>query len=602
MDPKHAGCTLGSSFAKIKSQSHGACQWASEQVAIVDRRCTAPAPPHLFGSVRFFERAGHTVTYFRNLRRPEIILIVLAVLALLALIFFDTGPPLAFNDDWVYAWGARHFSWSRIRIYPAASALALPQITVVGSLGFHDQRLLRLSLVIFVALAGLAAYRISRTLGADRFWSGLAPVAPVAYPVFMSNATSFMSDIPAASLLLLFTWATLVWSRQQTRSAAIGMILFAFLLPLQRQSLAAAPLAAASLMALSRGHEVGGHLAKRLPLMALLLVTVASLTLPITLHLSPPTVASRVNYIHHGWRLIPFVFGGLILFAPSTCGFVLAPFIAGELTATQNLHLLSHHRVNSVLAVGAICAFAWAFNGGTLLEGNQVTNVAFGVTILPGLKPSIFPDWATAAMGLIAALSACSFAWSLGTIKQHVPGAGLLVVLSLAAIVPYGFAAYLPLDRYYVPSALLLVPIAATVATRSPRANLSRYVALGTLALGICVYVIGEQDYQAWSAARDDAARLAYKTYSPYQVNAGYEANAVYGELPYYDRTGVALSDLANPNAYDFSKLGPRHPAVELASAGAGVAGEGISYRSLAPGRIVLRSMNEPFAAGPYDT
>jgi hypothetical protein len=91
--------------------------------------------------------------------------------------------------------------------------------------------------------------------------------------------------------------------------------------------------------------------------------------------------------------------------------------------------------------------------------------------------------------------------------------------------------------------------------------------------------VVGEQDYLAWQAARDRAALLAYQTAPPDQVQAGFEANAVYVELPRYERTGQA--DL-------FAILGPARPQVTLLFASAADPRPGVSYWSLAPGRIVL--------------
>ena len=97
--------------------------------------------------------------------------------------------------------------------------------------------------------------------------------------------------------------------------------------------------------------------------------------------------------------------------------------------------------------------------------------------------------------------------------------------------------------------------------------------------MGLALYVIGEQDYVAWQGARDQAARLAYQLAPREQVQAGFEANAVYVELPNYERTGRA--DL-------FAILGPEHPRVILRFAPASDPATGVSYSSLNPGRIVL--------------
>ena len=134
-------------------------------------------------------------------------------------------------------------------------------------------------------------------------------------------------------------------------------------------------------------------------------------------------------------------------------------------------------------------------------------------------------------------------------------------------------------DRYFLPVIAPLVPVIAAVAARAHYQAVARTWATAAIACGLALYVIGEQDYLAWQAARDRAARLAYQTSSPSQVQAGFEANAVYLELPAYVRTGRA--DL-------FAILGPLHPEVTLLFAPAADPRPGVSYSSFAPGRIVL--------------
>ena len=90
--------------------------------------------------------------------------------------------------------------------------------------------------------------------------------------------------------------------------------------------------------------------------------------------------------------------------------------------------------------------------------------------------------------------------------------------------------------------------------------------------------------------ARDQAAKLAYQQASPYEVNAGYEANAVYGEVAWYDRTGQVLGGLAVPGARDFSGEGPEHPKLVLEFAGPEDRRAGYAWSSLAPGKIIVQT------------
>jgi len=54
-------------------------------------------------------------------------LVAAGLLGLALLVLFDLGPPLAFNDDWDFAWNVRHFG-PPPREYPAGSALALVHV------------------------------------------------------------------------------------------------------------------------------------------------------------------------------------------------------------------------------------------------------------------------------------------------------------------------------------------------------------------------------------------------------------------------------------------------------------------------------------------
>src|SRR6202171_2403762 len=136
---------------------------------------------------------------------PSATILTLALAGLAALIVFDLSPPLAFNDDWMYAWSVRQLvAGHGLHSFPESTALALVQ--VVGgpafSLGHADQRLLRLSVVPLVFLTAWCTYRLARRLGADRFWSLVAGTTLLAMPLFMTNATSFMSDNFYVGLLM----------------------------------------------------------------------------------------------------------------------------------------------------------------------------------------------------------------------------------------------------------------------------------------------------------------------------------------------------------------------------------------------------------------
>jgi carbamoylphosphate synthase small subunit len=66
------------------------------------------------------------------------------------------------------------------------------------------------------------------------------------------------------------------------------------------------------------------------------------------------------------------------------------------------------------------------------------------------------------------------------------------------------------------------------------------------------------------------------------QVDAGYEANAIYLVIPAVARTGQV------PAGVDPSDLHLLHPSLVLTFAGPGDPRPGAAYQSLAPGRIVI--------------
>jgi hypothetical protein len=116
---------------------------------------------------------------------------------------------------------------------------------------------------------------------------------------------------------------------------------------------------------------------------------------------------------------------------------------------------------------------------------------------------------------------------------------------------------------------------------------MARWWSLAAILAGVLAYAAGEQDYQAWQAARDQAARLAYTTYPAEDVAAGYEAYGVYVELPLFERTGHLSRPITGDDLVP-TLLGPLHPRARLEFAGPGDPRPGADYGSLASGRIVI--------------
>jgi hypothetical protein len=222
--------------------------------------------------------------------------------------------------------------------------------------------------------------------------------------------------------------------------------------------------------------------------------------------------------------------------------------------------------------------------------GNVLSPLGF-TAILAGSKPPIFPGPVfraieIAAVATFVVLFVLRRRW--WTPRALPPDASVLVLIAILQFVPLMLVQWFIYDRYFLPVVAPLIPVIAAVAARAHHQHAARAWATAAIAAGFTLYVIGEHDYLAWQAARDQAAHLAYAMASPEQVQAGFEANAVYVELPRYERTG---------RADFFAILGPEHPQITLRFAptrdprmGVMEPQEGVSYWSLAPGRIVLSS------------
>src|SRR2546425_6849868 len=179
------------------------------------------------------ERAGRLLI---PLEWPVAIIWALAATGLVLLVIFDLSPPLAFNDDWMYSWSVRQLVTGHgLRAFPESTALALPQVVwgALFSLGHPDPRLLRLSVVPVVALTAWVSFVLARRLGADRFWSAVAGTTLLAMPLFMTNATSFMTDNVFVGIVMAVALTSLGWASQgKWRWLCVGLLVLA---PPQRQ-------------------------------------------------------------------------------------------------------------------------------------------------------------------------------------------------------------------------------------------------------------------------------------------------------------------------------------------------------------------------------
>ena len=505
---------------------------------------------------------------------PVAVIWALAAVGLLLLVRFDLSPPLAFNDDWMYAWSVRQLvAGHGLHVFPESTALALPQVVwgALLSLGHPDPRLLRLSVVPVVALTAWVSFLLARRLGADRFWSAVAATTLLAMPLFMANATSFMTDNIFVGIVMAVAFTGLGWASQgKWRWVCVGLLVLA---PLERQvGLALIPAVMLGLLFVRRSGWTRADTAASVAMWALPAAAVfVAGRLVVSQPLYPIMNFSQLDVGHAIFPLAPMLGLGLIPFAAALA---LRPPIPNRDTV-WSLGI-------AVLAVvGVVGCLVDLARFGMIFPGNVFSPLGFTAT-LAGSKPPIFPGPVFQAVEIAAVISFVMLLvvrrrwWTPRVLGPH---GVVLILVSAAQFLPLLVVQWFIYDRYFLPVIAPLVPLVAAVASGAVRQPAARAWAAAALAGGLALYVIGEQDYVAWQGARDQAARLAYQLAPREQVQAGFEANAVYVELPNYERTGRA--DL-------FAILGPEHPRVILRFAAASDPATGVSYSSLNPGRIVL--------------
>jgi hypothetical protein len=526
---------------------------------------------------------------------PSTAIVTLAVAALVALIVFDLSRPLAFNDDWMYSWSVRQLlAGHGLHAFPESTALALVQVVwgAAFSLGHLDQRLLRLSVVPLVFLTAWCSYRLARGLGADRFWSLVAGATLLAMPLFMTNATSFMSDNFYVGLVMAVALTGVGWiTGGRWRWLCVALLIMA---PLQRQvGLALVPALTLGLLLWKRPTWTRSD---SLAMVAIWILPAAALVIAGRLAVSQPlySVVGPSQYnIGHSIFPLPAMLGlALIPFLVALALRPAAPTPPSPARGGGRNSVLGRESGWSLMSaalgvVGAIGCLVDLQQFGMTFPGNVFSPLGFAA-ILSGSKPPIFPGPVFRAIE-IAAVTTFVLLFVLRrhwwTPRAHPPDALFLVMISALQFLPLLAVQWFIYDRYYFPVIAPLIPLVAALAARADHQRAARAWATAAIAAGLTLYVVGEQDYVAWQVARDGAAHLAYQMASHDQVQAGFEANAVYVELPGYDRTG---------RADFFAVLGPAHPQITLLFAPAGDARPGVSYSSLAPGKIVLASPPPP--------
>jgi hypothetical protein len=512
-------------------------------------------------------------------------LLVLGISAMGLLILFDLGPPLAFNDDWVYAWDVRQLvAGHGLRLFPEQSANAVVGIVWAAfvTVGHTDQRLLRLSAVPFVALLACTVWWIARRLGADTFWAAVAGGAMLFEPIFLGVSTSFMTEPFYLALLMVAAASGIMWV-----SAGRGRVLtvvLAGLATLERPN--GIGIAIAVTVTLLFFRRSLGSKGDKSALVALIAISGLALALPMLTGLETQMQSLRLS---HAPSLDALV--GSIALAPLCVGLVLIPFLVALVRNTD-----AKFRPILLLVLGT-ASLAALFSSFELMAGKSFnvpgnTLQAQGLnprTIRTGIKPDLFG-------GLIPVIDALAMiTWLFAGVVNHElwwpkhpdPARAFLVVLGVAELLTLVPSS--SFDRYYLAVAAPLLPVVAAHVTRIGATTWAKNWAIASSLAGVLVYAVGQQDYLAWQTARDQAARRAYAMVGVSAVDAGYEANGTYAEIPRFDQGRGLLGPVTGPLGDGLpSIVGPAHPRLVLRFARYDDPHPGVQYRSLAPGKIII--------------
>jgi hypothetical protein len=529
--------------------------------------------------------------------------IAAAVTGLALLVFFDLGPALALNDDFTFAWSVGRMAHGHgLENLHDFGVLHLPQtiFAYAVTLGHDDARLLRLSALPFVLMTSAAIAAAARRLDASPFWAAVAAATPLTMPISLTVAASFMTDFFYLGLLMMAALFAMEWvSRGNRMLPAIALGISATLERPHGVFLAAALTAAFAVTW------------RRSPVRSRDLLGLAVLWAGCGAAIATPFLLgfTSLQYFHQGPGAGGVDFGILVAPAagiPSMTVMVAAPLVLAQTRARSSLDVLRRPALSIVFAV---IVLAWALITiiGSQIVANQWTWVGLGAGTVPGHKPAV----AFLAIGRIAAILVASLLPLILALRNGIlpgwrgtggnepstartpvrlePAVVLLVALGLLHLLPLTVSP--PYDRYYLAVIFPVLPVLAREASAVRNDGAARWAVL-CMVIGLALFVVGEQDYFAWQEARTVAVRQLSATVDPLTVNAGYEANAVYGALPSYEAHGTfPIHHVPGENPRDqtiaFLLSGPDDPAYTLCVVSAAAAGKGVNYWSLAPGKII---------------
>ena len=505
--------------------------------------------------------------------------LVAAAAAVALIVAFDLATPLPFNDEFIYQWTVRRLAEGHgLLLYPGQAPIALVQIAVgaVAYLIHPDPRMARLAAIPFIVATMVAVYRLSTRLGATRFFAAVAAAALPAMPVYAAASTGFMTEPFYLGLLAAVAVVCCRWL--ETGRGAVLVVALAATATLQRQHAAAIPPALTlALWVVSRRRTLVR--AQVLTLAATWVVVIAALLVPGLLGLQTVQMRANLEAVTHP---AAGAVAAAALYLPATAGLALLAFGAALLPGGQDGdRRWSQRPILPILAGCGVVIVAVTF----ILPGNYLTRAGLNPVTVAGAKPDLYPQ----VLPVIGVLALLTFALAAAQQRRewtrlaNRPAAVFLFVLGALAMVPLLNGDVF--DRYYLAVVLPWLPLAAVAARRARWPTLARAWAVAALLGGVCIYAAGEQDYQAWQGARQQAEGLATRSVAARDVFSGFETYGAEVVLPGFERTAVVPGFSGH---HTTTAMAPAHPRAVLLITGPEDRRPGYGYSSLAPGRVVV--------------
>lgn len=499
--------------------------------------------------------------------RRVALLWALLLVALLAVALFDLQTALPISDEYARRWTIERLVAGHGLVLLGFSPNLLQTVEALPlALAGVDPRVWRLVLLPWPLVQGYFSWRLAVRLGASPFWAAVGAVCLTLTPLTLFLLTGFMTEVAFwAAWSALAYLAVVAVDEDRGWSACTAVVGLAVLQ--RQQAIAVVPILSAWF--LFKRREIRDWRGDSRRLAPVWLAGVGAFAVDYFVHLAPSAPGGFATP-HFTWVGAVAV---TLLNAPTQLGLLLLPFALALLARREAPRRSVWEWVPAV-----VCGVALTYQ--VYVLATQQALIGYG---LNPSHPWTDTSPAPRILQLMAEVGALASAFILFFHRRDLwaprtlAGArGLLVLMALSQVAVI-VGERVVLDRYFLAVAIPLVPIVAAAASRSGGVRHAPVVAIGVLVAGLLTFLPAEQDFIAWLQARDLAARRAYAAASPWQVEAGFEADARYVWLPAKDDpTGALPGFVESPPRYVLLTVPRSDPR------------PGVEYDSLTPGKVII--------------